>query len=235
MHQLSLTATLPYVAVLTGGVASGKSTVGAIFQALGAKVIDTDALSHALTSAKGQALPAIRRVFGEQFINAEGLDRAAMRAYVFGNRAARLQLESILHPLIRAEQWRLIFTPPRFAINVVQIPLFVETGGQRFGIATPEGAPIIVPIQRVIAIDCPLVLQRARLIDHRGLSADMAERLLSAQCSASERQRYADEVIVNDRNLAKLETLSRWAFSRLAAHEAQWRAHLPEGHTGKMG
>ncbi len=92
---------------LTGGIGSGKSTVAAMLVPLGAALIDTDAISRALTAAGGAALPALRREFGDAIFNADGsLDRAAMRTRAFADATVRHRLEAVLHPLIGAEAQR---------------------------------------------------------------------------------------------------------------------------------
>src|SRR5690606_30125675 len=89
---------------LTGGIGSGKSTVGARLQARGAELIDADAISRATTAKGGAALPAVREVFGAHFIDEEGaLHRSRMRELVFADPSARQRLEAIVHPLIAAE------------------------------------------------------------------------------------------------------------------------------------
>ena len=89
---------------LTGGIGSGKTYVANLLAGWGASVIDTDLIAHALTAPGGAAMPAIQATFGDAFLTADGaLNRAAMREKVFGDPAARRQLEAILHPLIGRE------------------------------------------------------------------------------------------------------------------------------------
>ena len=112
---------------LTGGIGSGKSAAAAEFERLGATVVDTDAISHALTGRNGAALPEIERIFGRQFISAEGeLDRKKMRELVFSDARARRSLEGLLHPMIREESKRLIEAAAGpYVVHVV--PLLVES------------------------------------------------------------------------------------------------------------
>ena len=92
----------PYCVGLTGGIGSGKSLAARHFAELGAAVIDTDVIAHALTGADGLAMPALVEAFGAEVVAADGsLDRTRMRERVFADAAARAQLEAILHPLIR--------------------------------------------------------------------------------------------------------------------------------------
>ena len=99
----------PFVVGLTGGIGSGKSAAAEAFAALGAAIVDTDAIAHELTGPRGPAMPAIREAFGKAVLTADGaLDRVAMRALAFTVPAARQRLEAILHPQIRGESERLI-------------------------------------------------------------------------------------------------------------------------------
>jgi dephospho-CoA kinase len=89
---------------LSGGIASGKSTVAQLFADLGAAIVDTDVIAHQLTRHNGAAMPAIAAAFGAAFVNQDGsLNRVAMRARVFANPSERQRLETILHPMINAE------------------------------------------------------------------------------------------------------------------------------------
>ncbi|MGH8856088.1 MAG: dephospho-CoA kinase, partial [Telluria sp.] len=116
---------------LTGGIGCGKTTVADMFAELGASVIDTDAIAHALTAPHGAAMPALLAEFGAGFATPDGaLDRAKMRALVFSDDAARARLEAILHPRIRAA------TAAAAAIAggdyvIFVVPLLIESGGWR--------------------------------------------------------------------------------------------------------
>lgn len=93
-----------WVLALTGGIGSGKSAVAERLAALGAGVVDTDRVAHALTAPGGAAMPALAAAFGPEIVQADGaMDRAAMRARVFADPQARQQLEAILHPMIRVQ------------------------------------------------------------------------------------------------------------------------------------
>ena len=92
---------------LTGGIGSGKTTVADMFAARGVPVIDTDLIAHQITAPGGVAMPLIESTFGPEYVAADGsLDRAKMRTRVFSDNTAKAQLESITHPLIRAESER---------------------------------------------------------------------------------------------------------------------------------
>lgn len=177
---------------LTGGIGSGKSTVADCFAALGVPVIDTDVIARDLTAPGGAALDAIRAVFGETVMQADGtLDRAALRRRVFADSAARHQLEAILHPRIRqvVDQTLATLTAP-YALIV--IPLLAETGGYRD------------VLNRVLVVDCPEAMQIARVRARSGLTQAEIKAILAAQAGRAERLAVADDIIVNT---ASLETL----------------------------
>jgi dephospho-CoA kinase len=170
---------------LTGGIGSGKSTVADLFAAYGVPVIDTDVVARELTAPGGAALDAIRAVFGEAVMQADGtLDRAALRRRIFSNGDARRQLEAILHPRIRqivAERLATLTAP--YALIV--IPLLVETGGYRD------------LLNRVLVVDCPEELQIARVMARSGLTQGEVEAILAAQARRDARLAAADDVILN--------------------------------------
>ncbi len=175
-----------FVVGLTGGIGSGKSTVAEMFVQRGAALVDTDAIARELTGPDGAALPELRARFGDDCIAGDGaLDRARMRAHVFADPAARRQLEAVLHPLIRVEAQRL--TEEAVAPYVLlAVPLLVESGNWRSR------------CDRVLVVDCPPGLQRARVMARSGLGADEVERIVAAQASREQRLAAADDVIVND-------------------------------------
>lgn len=109
---------MPYCVGLTGGIGSGKSSAAQMFAALGAGVVDVDDISHALTKPGGAAIAAIREQFGAEFIAPDGsMDRARMRERVFGDAAAKGQLEAILHHLINQSAREQAFAPPALPVT----------------------------------------------------------------------------------------------------------------------
>jgi dephospho-CoA kinase len=169
---------------LTGGIGSGKSAAAAEFERLGATVVDTDAISHALTGKNGAALAEIERIFGREFISTGGgLDRKKMRELVFSDARARRSLEGLLHPMIREESKRRIEAAAGpYVVHVV--PLLVESGeyGRR--------------ADRVLVVDAPEEAQVAR-VRARGLSEDSVRAIMKSQVSRAERLAAADDVIDN--------------------------------------
>ncbi len=171
---------------LTGGIGSGKSAVAGIFADLGLDVIDTDAIAHKLTAAGGAAIPTIRERFGDGFIARDGsLERARMRAHVFVRPDARQLLESILHPMIRAESDQRI-SASHTPYVVVVVPLLIESGGY------------MDRINRIVVVDCTPETQIARVVSRSGLPRDEVERILATQASRTARLEAADDVIDNE-------------------------------------
>jgi dephospho-CoA kinase len=182
-----------YVVGLTGGIGSGKSAVADEFARLGAAVVDTDAIAHELTRAGGAAIDGVRALFGDGAIGGDGaMDRAKVRELVFADRAAKKRLESLLHPLIRAESERRIAAAKSpYVVHVV--PLLVESQGYR------------ERVNRVLVVDCPEALQMERVRARSGLSAAAVEAIMKTQVSREKRLAAADDVIDNSGPVAALQ------------------------------
>jgi dephospho-CoA kinase len=184
------TTSRPYSVGLTGGIGSGKSTVGEAFAAHGVAIVDTDAIAHAMTAPGGAAIEAIRAAFGPQFIGADGaMDRAVMRDHVFRMPAERVRLESILHPMIRAETARqsaLAASP----YVILMIPLLIEAARR-----DPQWR---ARFDRIAVVDCSEATQIARVMSRNGFPEEAVRRILDAQVSRAERLAAADDVIDND-------------------------------------
>ena len=173
---------------LTGGIASGKTTVADMFAGLGVPVIDTDVIAREVVDPGQPALDEIRDAFGDDVIAADGtLDRAAMRAIVFGDDAARRRLEAILHPRI-GEATRRQADAAGGAYQIIVVPLLVESSLREF-------------VDRVLVVDCDEDTQVARLLARDAESEAQARRILAAQSSRAERMAIADDVITNDGDL----------------------------------
>jgi dephospho-CoA kinase len=172
---------------LTGGIGSGKSTVGAMLASIGATLIDTDLIARRLTLAGGAAIPAIRDAFGVESIAADGsLDRPRMRLAAFADPGARGRLEAILHPLIGAEAERQAKAASADAPALVfDVPLLIESGRWRSR------------VDAVWVVDCDEALQVARVAARPGWSEDAARAVIAQQATRSERRAGADAVIHN--------------------------------------
>ena len=176
---------------LTGGIASGKSTVANLFAALGVPIIDTDVLAREVVAPGTALLGEISAHFGPEILGSDGaLDRRALRARIFADPAERRWLEERTHPAIRA------LTDAQSdaaggAYSMVAIPLLVETGGgDRF--------------DRVLVVDCDPALQIARLPARDGTTRAEAERMLAAQATRAARLAAANDVIHNDGDIGHL-------------------------------
>lgn len=182
-----------YVVGLTGGIGSGKSAVAGEFARLGATVVDTDAIAHELTRAGGAAIAGVKELFGDAAIAADGaMERKKIRELVFADPAAKKRLESLLHPMIRAESERRISSAPGpYVVHVV--PLLVESAGYR------------ERVRRVLVVDCPEALQIERVRKRSGLSAAEVEAIIKTQVSREKRLAAADDVIDNSGPIAALQ------------------------------
>ena len=177
---------------LTGGIGSGKSTVADLFGSLGAALIDTDLIAHALTAPGGAAMPAILEAFGPSFVQADGaLNRAVMRERVFNDPLAKQRLEAILHPMIGSETRRAAEAAAGDYLIYV-VPLLVESGKWRSR------------VDRILVVDCPEPLQVARVMQRNAMREDQVRAIMAAQVGRGTRLAAADDVIVNDADSAAL-------------------------------
>ena len=176
---------------LTGGIASGKSTVGDLFRSLGVSVIDADEAAREVVAPGTPCLTAIRAAFGEAILDADGrLDRARLRERVFADPQARRRLEQIVHPAVR--KWMdqaEARAPGPYVIRMV--PLLVETGQH-------------ASVDRVLVVDCDPAIQRARAMSRDNASAASIDAIIAAQASRAQRLAVADDVIVNNADRAQL-------------------------------
>ncbi len=188
---------------LTGGIASGKSTVAELFAGRGVPVIDLDQVAREVVEPGRPALAEIVAAFGDGVLGPDGrLDRQALRRRVFGDEPARRKLEALLHPRIleaAVEQAAAAGGP----YQLIVIPLLVESGLAGW-------------LDRVLVVDCPPETQLARLIARDGGDETLARGILAAQAGRADRLAAADDVILNDgpadrlaEPVAKLDALYR--------------------------
>lgn len=186
---------------LTGGIASGKSTVADMFAELGVPIIDTDVIAREVVAPGEPALSEIAERFGEHVIDAGGnLDRSAMRKLIFADEASRIDLESILHPRIGAETRRQADAAGG-DYQLIVVPLLT-------------GSPLRAFVDRVLVVDCDEDTQLQRLLERDAETVAQAQRILAAQSSRKERLAIADDVIRNDGDL----TETREQVIRMVAH-----------------
>ncbi len=211
----------PLVIGLTGGIGSGKSTVAEGFQALGAGVVDTDVIAHEITAPNGAAIAALRTKFGEIYFNADGsLNRAKMRALVFNNAAARIELERITHPLIEAGVRQSIFARSEPYLLLV-VPLLLERKAYQD------------LIDRILVVDCPEQVQIQRVMQRSALSESEVRAIMAAQISREARVARADDVIDNGLDRSALDVQVReldLRYRRLASE----RSCVAPGQPGKL-
>lgn len=178
---------------LTGGIGCGKSTVADLFASKGAGIIDTDAISHDLTRADGDAIAAISATFGSEYIADDGaLNRSKMRNLIFADRAAKMRLELLLHPRI-LEQTRIQLQQQQpLPYNIVVIPLLA---------ASPDFQQLV---RRVLVVDCAENHQIERVIKRSGIGISEVRAIIAQQTPRAEILRLADDVIRNDGSLENL-------------------------------
>jgi dephospho-CoA kinase len=173
---------------LTGGIASGKSTVADLFAELGATIIDTDVIAREVVEPGKPALDEIRALFGPAVFNDDGtLNRRAVRERVFRDDPLRDKLEAILHPRIRDETFRQA-TAAGGPYQIIVVPLLAES-------------PLKDYVDRVVVVDCDEATQIQRLLARDTESEEQARRILAAQASREERLAIADDVIDNSGGL----------------------------------
>jgi dephospho-CoA kinase len=185
-----MTSSTPLRIGLTGGIGSGKSTVGQMLHERGAAVIDADAIARSVTAAHGAAMSAIAQTFGADFITPDGaLDRERMRAHIFSHPEAKQALEAIIHPLVAQETQR----QAQHAIAnghhtlVFDVPLLVESG-----------ARWRAQVDRVLVVDCLEETQIQRVMARNGWKREAVQAIISAQASRAQKLAAADWVIDNE-------------------------------------
>jgi len=170
---------------LTGGIASGKSTVAGILTDLGVVVIDSDLLAREVVEPGTPGLSAVADEFGPQVLTSDGrLDRTALGAVVFADEAARRRLEAVLHPLIRTRSAEIEAAAPPGVLVVHDIPLLVESG--QAGL-----------FDAVLVVDVPVSTQVERMMSDRGWTREEAQARVAAQADRETRLRAATHVIDN--------------------------------------
>lgn len=177
---------------LTGGVASGKSTVAAVLVDLGVVLVDADVLAREVVARGTDGLSEVVEAFGREVLTDDGeLDRPAVGRLVFGDAERRRTLEGIIHPRVRACAAEIEAAAPAGALVVHDIPLLVETGQAG-------------DFDAVVVVDAPGSTQRERMITRRGMSAEDADARIAAQADRDARLAVATHVVENTGDLATL-------------------------------
>lgn len=196
-----------FIIGVTGGVASGKSEVTRRFQALGVTVADADVAAREAVAAGSAGLAEVVEAFGAGVLTPEGdLDRAAMRQRVFGDDAARRRLEAIIHPRVRASLRQACETASG-PYAIAAIPLLAEGGGR-------EAYPWLA---RILVVDVHPDVQHARVMQRDRVDAELAQRMIAAQATRTQRLAIADDIVVNDGALSELD-------GHVAALDRRYRA-----------
>jgi len=196
-----------YFIGLTGGIASGKSALEKAFAKQGVVVADADLLAREVVAPGEPALAAVVERFGRDVLQADGqLDRAALRVRVFGDPGQRRALEAILHPAIRARLEAICRAAPG-PYAIATVPLLTEGGGRA---AYPW-------LHRILVVDTPAAVQKARLMQRDGIDATLADQMMAAQASRAERLALADDIVVNDGDLAHLQRAADQLHARYVA------------------
>jgi dephospho-CoA kinase len=190
---------------LTGGVASGKSTVSQMLVELGAVLIDGDALAREVVARGTPGLAEVVEEFGEELLTPEGdLDRPALGRIVFSDEAARRRLEAITHPLIFERYAELEAAASPEDLVVHDIPLLAESGRAD-------------SFDEVIVVDAPAELQIERMTGHRGWTREEAESRIAAQATREDRLAIASYVIENTGTLDELRARVVQVYRELTA------------------
>lgn len=170
---------------LTGGIASGKSSVAKQLKDLGAVIIESDVLARQVVEPGTEGLDEIVARFGPKIVTADGsLNRSRLGEIVFTDDRARADLNRIVHPRVREATNRALREIPEGGVAVQVIPLLVETGQQH-------------DFDKVVVVDVPESVQLERLMARNGLSREDAQARIAAQASRAERLAAADYVIEN--------------------------------------
>ena len=218
-------ASRPFRVALTGGIASGKTTVADLFAALGVPLIDTDLIAREVVEPGQPALAAVAQAFGSDVLDPDGrLDRRRLRELIFSDATARARLEAILHPAIRAEMERQSIAAAQAGpYQMLVIPLLAE-GGRRDH------------VDRVLVVDAPATVQVERLMARDAVTREQAEASLRAQVRRATRLGIADDVVTNTGRIEDLReqvAALHERYVRLAAARMERQVVPPNGHAAQ--
>lgn len=192
---------------LTGGIASGKSTVAAILRRLGAEIINADELAREVVSPGAEAWQEIVKEFGSAVLQEDqAIDRRKLREVIFNDPDARKKLEAIIHPRVRALAEKKIraFEAAGSAVVIYEVPLLFETQIHHW-------------IRPVILVACDVERQKSRIQERDLLTAAEAQKHIDAQMSLEDKRRLADYTIENNGGLAELEVQVKAVLEKIKA------------------
>ncbi len=218
-------ASRPFRVALTGGIASGKTTVADLFATHGVPLVDTDLIAREIVEPGQPALAAVAQAFGSDVLDPDGrLDRRRLREIIFSDATARARLEAILHPAIRAEMERQSVAAAQAGqYQMLVIPLLAE-GGRRDH------------VDRVLVVDAPATMQIERLMARDAVTREQAEASLRAQVRRETRLGIADDVVTNTGRIEDLReqvAALHERYVRLAAARMERQVVPPNGHAAQ--
>ena len=203
---------------LTGGIGTGKSTVARLLAALGASVIDADAIVHELQAPGTPLLARIAEAFGEEMLRPDGsLDRERLGRLVFADPAARKRLNDLVHPAVGAEMLRRLAAARAAGVPLVvlDIPLLLEGRARSAEPGRAKTASDLV--SEVIVVYAREAQQIERQVARDGATPEHARERVAAQLPIEEKRRLADHVIDNSGSLADTERQVRELYAKLTA------------------
>ena len=176
---------MPLTVGLTGGIASGKSTVCSQLAQLGAGIIDADIIAKVVCQPGFPAYQEIIEKFGSEIVMADGqLDRKALRNIIFNDAQAKVDLETIIHPKVR-EQLLAQLAKSTHRVTIIAVPLLIEAKMQSL-------------FDRILVVTTSRSQQLARLLQRDGISEQLAKQMIGAQIDDEQRLHYADDIIDNN-------------------------------------
>jgi len=179
---------------MTGGIGSGKSEALKIFKSLSIKVIDLDNISKEITETSHQAIQEIKLVFGDAIFDKDNqLDRKKLKEIIFSDKNKKINLEKILHPKIYEEVKKRLNALSHESYVVIDIPLLFETN------------QYTSLISRSLIIDCKENDQIERVKKRDGIDISVIQSIIDQQINRSSRIEKADDVVINDGSIEKLE------------------------------
>lgn len=192
---------------LTGSIGMGKSTVAAMFRDAGVPVFDADAEVHRLQGPGGALLPAIEAAF-PRTTGPAGLDRAALRAAVFGDDAALARLEAIVHPAVAAAREAFLAEHADAPLVVLDVPLLFEKAGWR-------------AVDRIAVVSAPEAVQRARVLARPGMTEAALDAILARQMPDAQKRARADHVIPTGGSIEETRAAVRDLIACLASSQGR--------------